>query len=134
VIRHYPLGAGWGAAFFRTPNGLTPGTTNVDWPWYHDDYLQLATEVGIPGLAVFLWLWLVLLRRGLRAYYRSRDTLQGALIVGLIASLFAMLVQAATDQIFWHADVGPHIWIIAGLLLAAATLVEQNPVEPQLVA
>jgi hypothetical protein len=123
VVERYPLGAGWGAAFTPTASGPEPDHFwFTDWPWYHDDYLQLATEIGIPGLGVFIWLWFFILRSGIRACTSLRGSPQFGLITGLLAALVGMLVQASTDQFFWRTDIGPHIWILAGLLLAAVSL------------
>lgn len=124
VIVHYPVGAGFGAAFTEGPRGLQPDYRS--WPWYHDDYLQLATEVGVLGLLAFAWIWVVVMRLGLRAYRRAAVGAHAGIIVGLMAAITGMLVQAATEQFFWRADIAPHIWIVAGLLLAACTLVHNT--------
>lgn len=128
VIADYPLGAGWGAGFAQGPRGLEPGTdANPIWPWYHDDYLQLATEIGVAGVASFVWLWLAILRLGVRAYRRVRSGAQAALVLGLLTALPAVLLQAGTEQFFWRPDIAPHIWILVGLLMAAARLADACP-------
>ncbi|GEM_PF-6500219 len=119
VIQHYPLGAGWGAWFARVPSGVqaVPG-----FPWYHDDYLQLATEIGIAGVAILIWILGSIVLLGWRASRMALDGTQAALLAGLTAAFVGMLVQTATDQFLWHADIAPHIWIVGGLIGAAATL------------
>ena len=47
---------------------------------------------------------------------RATDSNQGGPAAGLTAAFLGMLVQAATDQFLWHADIAPHIWIMGGLL------------------
>ena len=44
------------------------------------------------------------------------------------AAIAAFLAQASTEQFFWHVDVGPHVWILAGLLLTTACLVRAGQV------
>jgi O-antigen ligase len=122
VIKDYPLGAGWGAAFHQTLFGLAEDHTASAVPWYHNDYVQLATEIGPAGLAAFLWLWAAILWLGLRTLRSVKDANQRALVLGLFCAVPAMLVQAATDQFMWRSDVGPHVWMIAGFLLAAVAL------------
>jgi O-antigen ligase len=120
VVESYPLGAGWGAGFILSPHGPIPADS---FPWYHDDYLQLATEVGVPGMLAFVWLWLAILWPAFRTARKLRLTGHGPLILGLLAAVIASLVQAGTDQFFWHADLAPHIWLLTGLLLSALALV-----------
>ncbi|MDQ2744527.1 MAG: O-antigen ligase family protein [Chloroflexota bacterium] len=118
VIEQYPLGAGWGAAFVETPTGLQPSNQA---PWYHNDYLQLGSEIGIPGLLAFLALWLILLRLTRRAVLRLQGT-QRAISAGLLAACCGLLLQAGTEQMFWRANIAPHFWIVAGFAMAAANL------------
>lgn len=119
VVKDFPFGAGWGAWFTRVPSGVQAVS---GFPWYHDDYLQLATEIGIAGLAVLLWILGSILLMGLRASRRALRPTQAALLAGLTAAMIGMLVQTGTDQFLWHADIAPHIWIVAGLLAAGANL------------
>jgi putative inorganic carbon (hco3(-)) transporter len=126
VLLHYPFGAGWGAAFILGPSGLQADHNPNDWPWYHNDYLQLATQVGIPGLIAFAWIFLYVFRRAVQTSRRVRNRGEFAVIVGLVAALAGMLVQAGTDQFFWRTDIAPHIWILVGLLLAATNLTNSS--------
>lgn len=126
VLHDYPLGAGWGAAFNETNSGPQP--TNA-FPWYHDDYLQLATEIGIPGLLSFVWLLAMILLIGLKGFRSAMSPTQRTLTVGLLAASIAGCIQAAFDQFFWLAAIAPHVWIIAGLLLAAAVLARQDALQ-----
>lgn len=123
VLERFPFGAGWGAWFQMTPTGViaAPG-----FPWYHDDYLQLATEIGIPGLAVMVWILGTVFMSGVQAARRALNVNQFALCAGLSTALLGMLVQTATDQFLWHADIAPHIWTVAGLVATAAMLVRAD--------
>jgi O-antigen ligase len=123
VLQRFPFGAGWGAWFQETPTGViaAPG-----FPWYHDDYLQLATEIGIPGLMVMLWILGTVLLSGIQAARRALSVNQFALCAGLSTAFLGMLVQTATDQFLWHADIAPHIWTVAGLVATAAMLVRAD--------
>jgi len=119
VIQHYPFGAGWGAWFTLVPGGVqaVPG-----FPWYHDDYLQLATEIGILGVLPLLVILANIVLTGWRVARRALDPTKAALVAGLTAAFLGLIVQTATDQFLWHADIAPHIWIVAGLLLSGVAL------------
>jgi O-antigen ligase len=123
VLMHYPFGAGWGAWFRLVPGGIQaiPG-----YPWYHDDYLQLATELGIPGLLSLLAILGSVVWTGWTAARKAYDPNNAAIVAGLTAALVGMLVQTATDQFLWHADIAPHIWIVAGLMLSGVMLMRMD--------
>lgn len=123
VVQRFPLGAGWGAWFQRTPGGVQPIS---GFPWYHDDYLQMATEIGIPGLLSMLAILGSLVSLGWRTSRRVIDPTKMAVVAGLTAAFIALLVQTATDQFLWHADIAPHIWIVAGLLVSSVVLVRAD--------
>jgi len=129
VVKEFPLGAGWGAAFFETPSG--PQTWPTGYPWYHDDYLQLATEIGIPGMLGFIWLLAAVLFVGYRAFRCAKTLTKRCAIAGLMAGVLAGCVQATLDQFFWLAAIAPFIWINAGLLLGAAMLARREAMEAQ---
>jgi hypothetical protein len=82
----------------------------------HNHYLQVATDSGLPGLALFSLLvisWLVALSRGL---WRDPDPLR----VGLFASaLIAQWPLASTSSAF-AIEIGGLFFVLLGLGLAAA--------------
>jgi O-antigen ligase len=131
VIQHFPLGAGWGAWFQLVPNGIQAIS---GYPWYHDDYLQLATEIGIPGLISMLAILGSIVLTGWREARRCIDPNKAALVAGLTSALIGLLVQTGTDQFLWHADIAPHIWIVAGLMLSAAMLIQTDNRKRALIA
>ena len=123
VIQHFPLGAGWGAWFQLTPGGIQaiPG-----YPWYHDDYLQLATEIGVLGALSMVVILVSMLSLGWTEARRAANPDKSALVAGLTAAFIAVLVQTGTDQFLWHADIAPHIWIVGGLMLSGVLLVRMD--------
>jgi len=130
VIRHFPLGAGWGAWFQQVPGGVQaiPG-----FPWYHDDYLQMATEIGVLGALSMIAILGSIVWTGWKAARDAVDANKAALTAGLTAAFIALCVQTATDQFLWHADIAPHIWIVAGLLLSAVLLLRMDDHKRRLI-
>jgi len=86
----------------------------------HNDLLEYAFSIGLPGLAAYLWIWLVTLRACARTV-RAR-TLEGTvrLDVGLGAGLAAYLVWV---QFFWtHIGAANVLWVLVGITTALASL------------
>ncbi len=82
----------------------------------HNDYLQLATEVGILGLAAFLWIIIKYLRYG-RAIIRLNNEFKW-LTSGFVCGIIAMLIHSITD--FGLQMPGPAImmWTFIGITVA----------------
>jgi O-antigen ligase/Flp pilus assembly protein TadD len=80
----------------------------------HNEYLQLWSELGIIGLLVFLWIVIQYFVFGIRFLKKakSQDNMQFALVVGLMGSILAILIDAvfgfplhlpASISLFWLA-------------------------------
>src|SRR5205085_1343756 len=98
--------------------------------FWHNDYLIVATQVGLPGLAIFLWIWAALAWVTLRTYLQApRGALRTYLLV-FLAALAAMCTQALTDMFFWRNETGPLIWLIVGLICVTINLVREEARAP----
>jgi O-antigen ligase len=126
-VQAYPLlGGGWGSNFYLVGNALVPLFKPNDIPFWHNDYLVVATQVGLPGLAVFLWIWVALAWITLRTYLQApRGPLRTYLLV-FLAAMAAMCTQALTDMFFWRNETGPLIWLIVGLICVTINLIRAD--------
>ncbi len=127
ALRANPLlGGGWGSNYYLYGDVLVPLFDQNDLPFWHDDYLLVATQVGLPGLAVFLSIWVSLIWGTLRARRRAPPGPLRAYLLVLLAALVAMLFQAATDMFFWWNETGPLIWLVVGLACAAINIADEE--------
>jgi len=127
TLRVYPLtGAGWGANFSLIGGELVPDFNPGSIPFWHDDYLIVATQVGLPGLAVFIWIWLALAVAVIRARRRAPPGPLRTYLFVMTAALAAMLTQPLTDMFFWRDDSGPLVWLVVGLICSAINLVDDE--------
>lgn len=83
----------------------------------HNEYLQLGAELGIIGLIIFIWLMLAYFNYGLKILKREKDRYKQGMIIGLMGSVTAFLV----DSIFWfplhHSFTSFLFWLCLGLLI-----------------
>ena len=81
----------------------------------HNEYLQLWAELGIIGLAIFLWLIVTYFIYGIKSLKREKDKQKQGLMIGLMGAVFAFLV----DSFFWfplHLPTNLSLfWLFIGL-------------------
>jgi O-antigen ligase len=81
----------------------------------HDYYLQIAAELGLVGLAAFVWLLAGALGPAVGRALRGRAD---ALTIGGAAGLVMYLVTAVAGQPFLVPEAAAPFWIVLGLVAA----------------
>ncbi len=123
LVQDFPLtGIGMGS-FESVTSLLYPFTLEYhEIPHAHNLFLQVAVDLGIPGLIA----WLGILANVFIAcitLIRSREPLLRAAGAGLLASNVALCVHGLTDAVTWGmVRTAPLVWALWGLVLGAATL------------
>jgi len=83
----------------------------------HNEYLQLWAELGIIGLAIFLWIIVTYLNYGIRYLKREKDEQKQGIMIGLMGAVAAFLM----DSIFWfplHLSSNVSLfWLLMGLTM-----------------
>ena len=125
-IAEHPMGIGlgmykYGSFQYRFPiddaivrYGKRPETA-------HNEYLQLAVELGLAGLLLFLLgvgLWANEAKRMLSRALSDSDT---HMAVGLCAGVLAILVHASVDSVFHEPALVLLLILLGGLVLALET-------------
>lgn len=118
LISEYPW---FGVGFGEAPNvDLYVGVSSI--------YLLIAEQVGLIGLAIWIWAMASIIIRGLRQGLRARDELS-TLAVSCLAALISALVAGLFDHHFVDMHF-PHVvamvWMIVGLLAVALNLGAEN--------
>ena len=113
MIRDFPLaGVGPGNFGLIYPEYKSPQA--IETHFAHNSYLQIWAEMGILGIAG--WLWLIL--RSFQAGVRKLKVQERPdyLTVGLIAASSAFLTHNFIDFGFFIPEVAFHWWVISGLI------------------
>ncbi len=125
MIQDFPLtGIGMGA-FETVANRLYPFFLlgpDADAPHAHNIFLQVAVDLGIPGLAAWTGLLgLAALRSGqvLAAARREGDGWSAGLGAGLLAAQIALATHGIVDAAVWGAHSGLAVWGLWGLCAVA---------------
>jgi putative inorganic carbon (HCO3(-)) transporter len=125
MIRDFPFtGIGMGA-FEDLAHHMYPFFYYADQsvPHTHNLFLQVAVDLGLPGLVAWLSVFLLVMAAAWRVFQRGRllnDGWEAGLGAGLLCSQLALAVHGLTDAITWGmVRPAPLIWVLWGLAIAA---------------
>lgn len=124
MIEDFPLtGVGMGS-FQEVAEVLYPFfTVSRDVPHAHNLFLQVAVDLGIPGLVVWLAIWMVAIVTAWQVYRHGRLMNNGGWVslgVGLLGSQVALAVHGMVDAVTWgEVRAAVIVWAMWGLTMAA---------------
>lgn len=99
-------------------------------PHAHNLILQVAVDLGIPGLLCWLAAWILVVRRAWQVYRGGLkiDNLWLAGIgAGVIASQAAMMTQGMMDAVMWGmVRPAPMVWLVWGLAEASWQIISSE--------
>jgi len=117
VIEEYPF-LGTGPGTFTTvytqyqPPGVTPRYFKA-----HNDYLHFIAEVGLPLIAVILWMLIALYRKGFRKMQNPSRLVRG-ITIGAMSGITAILVHSIGDFNL-HIPANALLFTVLAALVAA---------------
>jgi O-antigen ligase len=121
LIRENPLhGTGlgtfpWSFAPVR-PAGLT-----LRWREAHNDYIHIATEMGLPVLIPVLWGLLLVFRTGLRTFRETESRFRAGVTLGALGGIVAILFHSLGDFNIQITSNGILFSVLIGLVVGSAT-------------
>jgi putative inorganic carbon (HCO3(-)) transporter len=130
AIEDFPFtGTGLGA-FRRVVHRLYPITVpaTYDIAHAHNIFLQVALDLGLPGLVAYLGLLALALRMGWQA--ARRDAAARPWAWGLLAGLLALHAYGLADALAPGSKPALLFWLALGLLCAMARLAQSRDVDP----
>jgi putative inorganic carbon (HCO3(-)) transporter len=105
-------------------------------PHAHNLFLQVAVDLGLPGLIAFLAILFCVVALGLKSWRKWQSLGKyelSSITIGCLGGLCAMLIQGLTDAVTWGTKPAFVAWEVLGLLLASANLaVISNVTKPQM--
>ncbi len=128
------LGKGYGAfaMLYEEDVGLVGSYVAQFQLGAHSEYLQVMSELGIVGLAVWIWLNFAFLVYGFRALKRVEDGFYRSIIIGLMAAEISLMVHFVVNNLLNGDAIGVPFWGIYGLLPAVVQIAErEKEITPQ---
>ena len=90
----------------------------------HNIFLQIAAEMGIIGLVIFIWLISMVYKEGL-TYIKSSEGPMSGIVIGIIAGITAFLIHGLVDA----ASLGNHLflifWFFTGIIIVIRKIESQ---------
>jgi O-antigen ligase len=93
----------------------------------HNEYLQVAAELGVPGLLLYLLLLLAFLVRSVHAVRRLSAGRSKLLLIGCMAAIAAQCVDAAGNPAWRYSICALYFWFVLGMGAALAQMAEHQP-------
>jgi O-antigen ligase len=120
LIRHHPLlGTGLGSFSVVYPSVQTVFLTLLV-EHTHCDYLEVATELGLPGGILLFGSIFSVLMRAVRRYRKAEESFDKAVCLGCIGSISAILVHSLADFNLYIPANALVFTIILGLAWSSA--------------
>ncbi|MCX5703355.1 MAG: O-antigen ligase family protein [Candidatus Omnitrophica bacterium] len=94
------------------------GVITIDYAYAHSNFLHMAAEIGLVGLAIFIWLLYRLFTVCGNIYRRLEDNFLKVISLSLSACLISFLINGLTESSLYSSRVALLFWYMAGFALS----------------
>lgn len=120
MLEHPIAGIGYGKdnfknVFGQVPENLQPGQVTIRKSGTHNLLLELTLSVGVPGLLLFLWLWVRIIRT---ARSDTAEPWSQAMRLGMVVGVVGLSVREMFDHLL-VANLATQFWILVAILVLA---------------
>lgn len=112
------LGIGWGAYWMVYPDYdffINNASTKIFHA--HNMYLNIAAEIGIPGLITFLAMMYGHLRLALVTIKGSVQYWSSGIMLGIVGAIFGLIVNGFTDYVLFNIQLSMLFWLLNALIV-----------------
>ena len=130
MIKHHPfVGVGVNTYVLNYKkyklHETSPETVNTNW-YAHNSFLQMASEIGVTGLLIFIWLLYLLFSKWFAFFKRSNDGLLRYCSLGAIMGIVAFLIHGLTETNLYYPKIAVLFWFEVGLVMTILSLNNLN--------
>lgn len=112
------LGIGWGAYFLVYPQyDFFLNNANIKIFHAHNMYLNIAAEIGIPGLLTFLSIMYGHVRLALSVINSAGEDWSSGLMLGIVAGVMGVVINGFTDYVMFNIQLSMLYWLLNGLIV-----------------
>lgn len=99
-----------------------------DYCYAHNNFFQMAAEIGLAGLAVFGWFLYTLFTFLFRIYAGLKDEFLKITCLSLIAAEISFLINGLTESSFYSSRIAVIFWYFAGICLGLKNFIPKDAV------
>ena len=119
IFTEHPIvGNGLNTGFSKFQEYREDAYRNKRGSYLHNGFLQIAAEIGIIGLAVFLLLIIKVFKISISYVRKAPETFSGALCLGLAGGIFAFLVHSFFDTNLQSLPLVTLFWFSMAVLVS----------------
>ncbi|MFQ5706809.1 MAG: O-antigen ligase family protein [bacterium] len=122
------LGVGFDASPYL---GYKDGVVHKDRRSLHNGYLEVVSENGIIGLAIFLSFYFLGIKYGVRLYKRSKDPFMKGLGLGTAAAALGALGGNLAGSYWQYLNVSGFYWVTIGLAMRGLLMADEEEQQAQ---
>lgn len=128
IIKDHPIA---GVGFGHIPFKQTFETYIRTMPTYHahNTYLEIAAELGIPGLIAFLFLLFIIFKYGIQSLINGQNRYIKIMAAGLFSGLAGVLAHGAVENVIYLTRIIVYFWILIGLILVLMKIKKQEKIH-----
>ncbi|MCH7761201.1 O-antigen ligase family protein, partial [candidate division TA06 bacterium] len=95
-----------------------PDLKHIHYGHFHNNFVQVAVQMGLLGLTTFLFMWFNIIRREVRVYQRTKESFLSSIFLGSLAALAAFLVSGLFEYNYGDSEVAMLLFFTIGISLA----------------
>lgn len=119
IAKHWLVGIGYGAHSYHLLYGqgeevVMPGHHSITRAGTHNIFLYLALHVGLPGMLLFGWFFVRVVRKTTEEYRQAHDWLSKAVLVGSVVSVIGLILRLQFDQML-VGSLAVLFWVLLGM-------------------
>ncbi len=100
-----------------------------DYCYAHNNFFQMAAEIGLFGLTVFIWFLYNLFKSLFKIHACLKDNYLKIICLSLIASLLSFLINGLTESSFYSSRIAVIFWYFAGMCLGLKSFIPKDAIR-----